>query len=79
MGTDTYIPAALRPFTTQLTPSTCRVRVSTTHHCIYVHGVLLGTLTQGSESVYFKTPGGRGELFANVEEFDTTYRNRSRR
>jgi hypothetical protein len=71
---DDYIPAALRPFTIRLGRSTFRVKMQPGVYCIYMHGRLLGILTEGTESVYFKSASGRGKLYPNIEVVDALVR-----
>jgi hypothetical protein len=68
------IPEALRPFATRLAARVYRVRISRTCSFVYVRGSLRGMLIEGEASVYFRSPDRQGQLFANLNAFDATFR-----
>lgn len=68
------IPAALRPFTVPLGRNACRVKMQPGTHCVYLRGHLLGVVTEGVESVYFKANSGRGKMYASIDEVDAIVR-----
>lgn len=67
-----YVPAALRRFVYQITAYACRLRVNATTHSVFLRGRLLGVLTEGRVSCYFRTPSGRGRLYPSIESFDSS-------
>ena len=37
---------------------------------IFIQGQLLGEVTKGSATLFFRTPDGRGRLFPSQDDFD---------
>jgi len=65
-----YVPAAMRPFTHQISPYASRVRWTAGRHWVVVLGRIVGELLEGKESCYLRGPSGAGKLYPSVEAVD---------
>lgn len=61
-------------YSVQVGQHATRVRTGSREHKVYLRGALLGTLTEGRESAYFRSPRGHGRMYVSIEAFDKSLR-----